>query len=206
LEGKIEVYNFEVEKFHTCLVGSIGAVVHNKCSENNPYLVAWRKHKANGGSGLGFNMEGEASDQEFLDFIGSPEGQQYLNEYGEAAQGVNGSLFSWSVGGILKWADEQVSGAANNQQNNIQLYSRVQDVLGKKYQAKAETITSIKNTGLLDSLQKVSPGTWQKVYEAGINNGKRIEVHYFRNINTGKVFDVKIKYNYWHQKPFKNIP
>jgi intein/homing endonuclease len=111
LEGEIEVYNFEVEKFHTYLVGSIGAVVHNKCSENNPYLVAWRKHKANGGSGLGFNIDGEATDQEFLDFIGSPEGQQYLNEYGEAAQGVNGSLFSWSVGrGVgsgLRWIGKQ---------------------------------------------------------------------------------------------------
>jgi hypothetical protein len=58
-------------------------------------------------------MDGEATDQEFLDFIGSPEGQQYLNEYGGAAQGVNGSLFSWSVGrgvgSALGWLSDKTN-------------------------------------------------------------------------------------------------
>jgi len=45
----------------------------------------------------------------------------------------------------------------------------------------------------------------QKVYEAGLLNGKQIETHYFRNNNNNKVFDVKIKYEKWHQKQFKNL-
>lgn len=31
-------------------------------------------------------------------------------------------------------------------------------------------------------------------YEAGIQNGAKIETHYFRNSTTGQVFDVKTKY------------
>ncbi len=117
LEGEIEVYNFEVEKFHAYLVGLTGLVVHNKCSENNRYLVAWRKHKAEGGTALGFSMDGDATDQEFLDFIGSVEGQQYLNEYGGTVQGINGVLFSWSVGrgvvSALGWLSKQLGGKGN---------------------------------------------------------------------------------------------
>jgi len=43
------------------------------------------------------------------------------------------------------------------------------------------------------------------VYEAVMQNGKKFEVHYFRNNTIKEVFDVKIKYNFWHQKSFKNI-
>lgn len=56
---------------------------------------------------------------------------------------------------------------------------------------------------LLKSLNSASKGEWVKVYEAGTLHGRKIETHYFRNNNTYKVFDVKIKYNYWHQKVFK---
>jgi hypothetical protein len=43
------------------------------------------------------------------------------------------------------------------------------------------------------------------VYEAGMKNGQKIETHYFRNNTDGEVFDVKTKYDYWHQKAFRKI-
>ena len=49
------------------------------------------------------------------------------------------------------------------------------------------------NPGFLKALQRESPGTWIKVYEAGYINGKRVEVHYFINKQTGVYFDSKIK-------------
>jgi hypothetical protein len=58
---------------------------------------------------------------------------------------------------------------------------------------------------LLNPLNATSKGNWVKVYEAGLQDGDKIETHYFRNNVTNQVFDVKIKYNYWQQKAFKNL-
>ena len=83
------------------------------------------------------------------------------------------------------------------------LRNSVSNVIGKSYRSVSEVTVSIKNTGLLKSLNSASKGEWVKVYEAGTLHGRQIETHYFRNNTTYKVFDVKIKYNYWHQKAFK---
>jgi hypothetical protein len=78
-------------------------------------------------------------------------------------------------------------------------------LIGKSYQSVAEVVQPIKNTSLLKKLNSASTGDWVKVYEAGINNGSKVELHFFRNNATGQVFDVKIKYNHWHQKQFQNV-
>jgi RHS repeat-associated protein len=83
--------------------------------------------------------------------------------------------------------------------------NRLHHIFGQSYKAVSEVTVPIKNTGLIKSLNATSKGDWVKVYEAGIQNGNRIETHYFRNNTTGQVFDVKTKYNYWHQKAFRNI-
>jgi hypothetical protein len=77
--------------------------------------------------------------------------------------------------------------------------------LGTSYKAVAEVTAPLKLGGLLKVLNNSSKGDWVKVYEAGLLNGKQIETHYFRNNNNNKVFDVKIKYQKWHQKEFKNL-
>ena len=76
---------------------------------------------------------------------------------------------------------------------------------GNLYESISSVSVPIKNTELLSSLNATSKGNWVKIYEAGIKNGNKIETHYFKNINTRQVFDVKIKYNYWHQKAFKSL-
>lgn len=73
------------------------------------------------------------------------------------------------------------------------------------YSKKKAINVSINNTDLLAALQNTSSGNWVKVYEAGFQNGNKVEVHYFKNLNNGKVFDAKIKYDYWHQDEFKNL-
>lgn len=87
----------------------------------------------------------------------------------------------------------------------LKLGSSVQSELGGAYRALAEVTAPIKNTELLNALNSTSRGNWIKVYEAGIYNGRRVEVHYFRNNSNKEVFDVKIKYEVWHQKSFKNL-
>ncbi|WP_425571085.1 DUF6443 domain-containing protein [Olivibacter ginsenosidimutans] len=87
----------------------------------------------------------------------------------------------------------------------LQLEKSVVNVMGKSYKAAGEVTVPIKNTELLNKLNATSKGDWVKVYEAGIQKGSKIETHYFRNNTTGQVFDVKTKYNYWHQKAFKNL-
>ena len=87
----------------------------------------------------------------------------------------------------------------------LKLEKSVPKVLGKGYKAVGEVTVPIKNTQLLKKLNIESKGDWVKVYEAGINKGEKMEIHYFRNNLNGKVFDVKIKYPKWHQKQFKNL-
>ena len=87
----------------------------------------------------------------------------------------------------------------------VQIETSVSKLMGNSYVAMGEIVTPIKNTELLNSLNATSKGNWVKVYEAGIQNGTKIEVHYFRNTTTRQVFDVKTKYNYWHQSAFQNI-
>ncbi|MEQ9166514.1 MAG: RHS repeat-associated core domain-containing protein, partial [Fulvivirga sp.] len=87
----------------------------------------------------------------------------------------------------------------------VALNSSVAKVLGSSYKAMGEVSVPIKNTDLLKVLNKAAKGNWVKVYEAGIKNGSKIETHYFRNSRTGQVFDVKVKYNKWHQKAFKSL-
>ncbi len=95
--------------------------------------------------------------------------------------------------------------AGNAAKTGLQLESSVAEVMGDSYRAVGEVTVSIKNNELLNTLNETSPGNWVKVYEAGIQNGNRMENHYFRNNNTGQVFDVKTKYNSWHQKAFKTL-
>ncbi len=88
---------------------------------------------------------------------------------------------------------------------NLQLFKSVSNVLGESYEAVAYINSTIKNTTLLKALNSSSKGNWVKVYEAGILDGKKVEVHYFKNLINNRVFDVKIKYPYWHQKQFKKF-
>ncbi|WP_430411337.1 RHS repeat-associated core domain-containing protein [Kordia sp.] len=73
------------------------------------------------------------------------------------------------------------------------------------YKAVGEITTSIKNQDLLNHLNSSSKGNWVKVYEAGILKGKKVEMHFFRNNNTGEIFDLKKKYDYWHQQYFNKL-
>ena len=87
----------------------------------------------------------------------------------------------------------------------LQLNKSVSKLMGKTYKTVDEVTVPIKNTELLNKLNSSSKGDWVKVYEAGLKNGSKVEIHYFRNNTTGQVFDVKTKYNYWHQKAFKKL-
>ena len=124
--------------------------------------------------------------------------------------GISEGLSSWTnpellaAGasmGIVGW--QGMGGRAV--EGGFQLKSSVTKVMGNPYKTMGEVTVPIKNTELLNFLNSTSKGNWVKVYEAGIQNGAKIETHYFRNNTTGQVFDVKTKYNYWHQKAFKTI-
>jgi RHS repeat-associated protein len=104
--------------------------------------------------------------------------------------------------GQLNAEEAEEAEAANE---GLQLKNSTGEVMGPGYKRAGEESVPIKNSDLLVKLNAASEGNWVKVYEAGELNGVKIEIHYFRNNNTGQVFDVKVKYNYWHQKAFKFI-
>jgi hypothetical protein len=104
------------------------------------------------------------------------------------------------VGRGLGWLFGQLSSPA------IRFYPSVQSVLGNSYKSVSEVTVPVNNTGLLNALGPNAGSNWVKVYEAGILNGQKVETHYFRNLRSNEVFDVKIKYFKWNQKAFKSLP
>jgi hypothetical protein len=108
--------------------------------------------------------------------------------------GVEGTF-----GGVVK------SGVTNVASKNLPLKNSVSEVMGETYTTVANVSTPITNKGLVSELRATSYGDWSKVYEAGIQNGAKVEVHYFQNSTTKQVFDVKEKYTKWHQIAFKNL-
>lgn len=80
-------------------------------------------------------------------------------------------------------------------------------LVGKNYKKVAEITVAVNKTEIdfLKLLQSISKGEWVKVFEAAIINGKKVELHYFRHVKTGKTFDMKEKYQYWHQRSFKKL-
>ncbi len=103
--------------------------------------------------------------------------------------------------GLGAWIGYSVIGTTSL----LSLESSVSVKMGNTYKALGEVTVPIKNTELLNALNSSSKGNWIKVYEAGLQNGNKLEVHYFRNTTTGAVYDVKTKYDYWHQKAFKML-
>ena len=87
----------------------------------------------------------------------------------------------------------------------LQLERSVFKTMGYTYNAFGEVTVPIKNVELLNKLNTSSNENWVKVYQAGIQDGTKMEIHFFRNNNPGQVFDVKTKYNYWYQKAFRNL-
>ncbi len=89
--------------------------------------------------------------------------------------------------------------------NGLKLSPSITNVMGSNYVGRGIVTAEIKNVELLKELNATSKGNWVKVYEAGELSGSRVEIHYFENRNTYQVFDVKVKYNYWHQNAFKKL-
>jgi hypothetical protein len=123
----------------------------------------------------------------------------YMEGYNQVAQ-FNETILISAVGEIVF-----VKFIAGFFSHGLKIQKSVSQVLGKAYKASGEVTVPIKNLELLEKLNSTSKGDWVKVYEAGIQNGKKIEVHYFRNNTTKQVFEVKKKYDYWHQKSFKQL-
>lgn len=48
----------------------------------------------------------------------------------------------------------------------------------------------IKNRTIATALNEVAPGEWRKVYAYGVDGA---EVHYFEDLVTGRVWNVKVK-------------
>jgi RHS repeat-associated protein len=128
---------------------------------------------------------------------------QHYNNHRDALT----SLINLNLAAVLPNPILKTTTGLANVPKLLRLRRSVETVLGKLYKSVAEVVVPIKNEGLLKALNAASKGKgqWEKVYQAGIQNGEQVEVHFFRNSNSGRVYDVKVKYNYWHQKAFKNL-
>lgn len=87
----------------------------------------------------------------------------------------------------------------------LQVYSSLTAKFGSGYQSIGAAQGKYLSIQLGQKLNKLSPGKWSKVYEAGILNGSKVEVHYFYNSTTGQYVNPFIKKGNWGSKALKEL-
>lgn len=117
-----------------------------------------------------------------------------------AAEGAEGNADD-----VVKEASDLGETLSRSKSREIKIFDNVGSAINGNYEKVASKSVPMKHGELLDALKDTSPGPWEKVYEAGLLNGEKVEIHYFKDVPTGKVFDVKKKYDKWHQREFKKI-
>lgn len=58
---------------------------------------------------------------------------------------------------------------------------------------------NVNNPVKLAQLQAQCPGEWKKAYWNGYLDGEPMSYHFFKNMTTNQVHDVKIVYEWWNQ-------
>jgi hypothetical protein len=87
---------------------------------------AWINYKANGGDAFSFTYSSEVTDIEFMSFIKSSEGQQYVSEIGLTNQQINLMLLGEAAGvGVGLLAGRLLSGVVKSTTANPFLKSKV---------------------------------------------------------------------------------
>ena len=97
------------------------------------------------------------------------------------------------------------SSASKTVPEGIKVFSSLTGKFGKSYQSIAVAQAKNLPIQLGQKLNSMSPGSWSKIYEAGILNGSKVEVHYFYNATTRQYINPFIKMGEWGSRPFKGL-
>jgi RHS repeat-associated protein len=116
-------------------------------------------------------------------------------------------LTSMIGGGLIsgyKWAYSAIKGvrAANTTTNGmgmsgLKTYGSLTEKFGSSYESIAVAQGKHLSIQLGQKLNLMQPGSWSKIYEAGILNGSKVETHYFFNATTGRYVNPFIKSSGW---------
>lgn len=119
---------------------------------------------------------------------------------GGGAVALSGAVLENAIKQMIgKISDENLSSKSNEEIKNV--YNSIKEApdypKGFQEEKNGTTKNQVKNRELLELLRKIEKGTWKKVYKDGYDaNGNKISIHYFQS-ESGKVFDVKVKFNHW---------
>jgi hypothetical protein len=89
--------------------------------------------------------------------------------------------------------------------NGLRFYSSLTTKFGQGYQSVAVAQGKYIPIKLGQKLNAISPGSWSKVFEAGLLNGSKVEVHYFYNATTGQYVNPFIAFGEWGSGAFKYL-
>ncbi len=87
----------------------------------------------------------------------------------------------------------------------LKTFGSLTEKFGEGYKSVAVAQGKHLSIELGKKLNSMSPGSWSKIYEAGILNGSKVEVHYFYNSATGQYVNPFIKMGKWGSKAFKGL-
>lgn len=86
----------------------------------------------------------------------------------------------------------------------LKIFGSLTEKFGMGYESIAITQGKHIPIQLGQKLNALSPGSWSKIYEAGILNGSKVETHYFYNASTGINVNPFIKSSGW-SRVFRGI-
>ena len=102
------------------------------------------------------------------------------------------SPLSWASGGL-----SAESSAAEGGMSGLKTYGSLIEKFGAGYESVAVTQGKYLPIELGQKLNTMSPGSWSKIYEAGLLNSSKVETHYFFNATTGQYVNPFIKSSGW---------
>ncbi len=90
--------------------------------------------------------------------------------------------------------------SGGNGGGSLEIYGSIRSCIDENFYSNQQIrYANVNNPVKLAQLQAQCPGEWKKAYWNGYLDGEPMSYHFFKNMTTNQVHDVKIVYEWWNQ-------
>ncbi len=90
--------------------------------------------------------------------------------------------------------------SGGNGGGSLEIYGSIRSCIDEDFYSNQQIrYANVNNPVKLAQLQAQCPGEWKKAYWNGYLDGEPMSYHFFKNMTTNQVYDVKIVYEWWNQ-------
>ena len=130
---------------------------------------------------------------------------EWIDKIGSICAGALEFAIGFLGGAEVGLARSAFTTTANKGAQGLKTFSSLTEKFGEGYKSVSVAQGKYIPVELGQKLNALSTGTWSKVYEAGILDASKVEVHYFFNATTGEYVNPFIKMGSWGSSAFKGL-